>query len=344
VSRRLAALLLAGLLGSCLGEADTAASTEAGARLDLASGGSQQGAGAPSRAELPAVLPPEDFLLTQQRLFRVRDAEGRYEVFQEALHADGAGSFQLEVLGHQAPGSQGMNQPSVEWQAAYEFRQRYLVHYRDLHRGDESRVRRNFVWEVLPGSELVAGRAATRHRATNRYGYGSVELVVDDELGLLLGWTVFDETGVVLRSLETTALDLDPDHGGVGWSGPAAPEQPYRGAIDAPTLGFVPLSVRYAPAGYFPVEEKMVLTEQVFGTQVPNLHVEVLSDGLHLLLVAQQGDSGSVGGNQIHRSLLQVVDLGGVRVVQGAVGSHQVYAVGTAPLIELEGTWASAGH
>ncbi len=340
------ALVLTLGLGACFGSssgAGAAADPTDPGRLSQAAGGSSNEATAPSAVRLPDFAAPESMLLDQERLFRVRNPEGTLDTFRELLSADGSGEFRLELTGVQHAGSNSMLAPSLDWQALYDRRQRYLVRYRDLHRGEEDRLRRNYVWETVAGSTSLAGRSCTQYLATSRYGYGSVELYVDDQLGLLLGWAVRDEAGLLLSSVETTSLDLAPDHAGTVWSTPAAPEQPYRGPIDNATLGFGPLELRYAPAGYFSVEEKIVLTEQVYGTQIPNLHLEVMSDGLNVILAAQQGDTGLVSGNLINKILMQVTDLGGVWVVEGPIHSNRVYVVGSAPLEELEGVWTSAG-
>ncbi|RMH04880.1 MAG: hypothetical protein D6702_02020 [Planctomycetota bacterium] len=342
----LIALFLAPWLGSCLGGSSSGAGAAAapGAENALAGQGGPGLAAGAAAHHLPTFRAPEEFLLEAERLYRVRDAAGAYEVFREVLRADGQGQFALELTGHQPAGAAAIGPPSLDWQARYEFRQRFLVHFRDLHRGSEESLRRNYVWEELPGSVTMAGRSCSRHLVTNRYGYGSIELTIDDQLELLLGWVVRDETGQELSSLETTALNLAPNLTGVTWSAPAAPIQPYRGPIDDPVLGFTPLSLHYAPAGYFPTEERMVLTEQVFGTSIRNFHVEVLHDGLQTILIGQQGGNGTGPGGPIQKTIIKLSDLGGVRVVEGPIGARQVCVLGTAPMQELRATWNSTSQ
>jgi len=340
----LPALALTLGLGACFGSgsATTENSFDGDTRALSSGAGSVSGASG-SELLLPGFVSPEEMKLRAERHYQVRNSEGELEVFLETLSADGQGNFRLDLDGHQPAGASVMHQPSLDWEATYERRQRYLVNFRDLHRGEDERIRRNYVWETLPGTILVAGRSCVTHRATSRYGYGKIELVVDEQLDLLMGWSVFDEVGQLMSSIETVSIDLAPVFGSITWSVQAAPEQPYRGAIDVPALGFQPLQVHYAPAGYFSLEQKMLLTEQVFGTDVPNLHVEVLDDGLQVILVAQQGDNGYVSGHLLDKVLVQFADLGGVRVAEGPIGSHRVYVVGSAPLEELQATWISTG-
>ena len=339
--RALPVLALALGLGACFGSGS--ATPERGSDADamtLGSSGSASGALA-GELHLPAFLSPEQMLLRVDRHYKVRTPSGGVDTFLESLAADGLGSFRLDLIGYQPAGAAAMLPPDLDWLATYERRQRFLVRFRELHRGEEERMRRNYLWETLPNTTTVAGRSCLTYRATSRYGYGSIELVVDEQLDLLLGWTVYDESGSLMSSVETVSLDLSPVLSQVTWSVPAAPEQPFRGPVDLPTLGFLPLQVHYAPAGYFSLEEKMLLTEQVFGTEIPNLHVEVLSDGLQVILVAQQGENGTGSGVLLDRILMQIADLGGVRVVEGPVGGHKVYVAGTAPMKELRATWIS---
>lgn len=334
--------LLSLVLGACSGGVSSRAQAAPSADSLQSSGGS--GGVAPSADPQVAFVAPEIPHLRQQRIFSIRDSSGSFARFLETLWADGTGNFALLLDAVQEPGAAGFDTPSDEWAANYLRRQRFLVHFREPHFASAERVRRNYAWRTLPGTTTVAGRDATTHRATNRHGYGSLELVLDQATDLLLGWTVRDEQGQILSSLETVEFALDPIiPPDLAWSEPAVPELPYRGPIDDPILGFSPLSVRYAPAGFFSVEQRIILAEQLYGSLFPNLHLEVLGDGLQVILVAQQGTSAASIGGLLKKHLLLVEDHGGVRVVEGPIQRHHVYVVGTAPAIELRAVWTSAG-
>jgi hypothetical protein len=278
---------------------------------------------------------PKDTLLRQARTYEVIDANGRSDRFQEVLWADGLGQFSLDVVGVAEDDSVAFSAPGTFWQSSYITRQRYLVHYRDFRIHNENRVRQNYTWTELPGTVSMAGRTCVRYLAESIYSLGSVEFVVDQQSNLVMGWTRRDSAGALVCQLSTDSLDETPDLSNVLWSQPIAPDQDYNGPTDDSLLGFSPNPVIYYPAGFSHGEQRIVLAQMTYGSQMPNLHMEILSDGLVNMMVAQQLRTGSPGGVFPEVVLAREAEVGGIRVMEGDVRSVRTYVVGSLPSQEL---------
>ena len=308
---------------------------------------SQQSSGAhtnlnPSWIPFPTLAYPEDRLVKQTRLWQVANDSGSYDFFRENFYADGLGQIALSLEELDLGSSGVFSLPSNLWQATYLHRQRYLVRYRDLHLGTESLVRSGYEIQSLPAPRTVSGRSGVVWKATSRFGYGKIEFVVDQLDDLLLEWSRFDSNGVLLASMTTESLDPNPDLSSVLWSEAAAPEQPYTGSADDPLLGFSPMSQAYVPAGFVEQSQRMILTEQVFGTLVPNIHLVVYFDGVRYFMVAQQSPESHVSDPQA-RALAVKSEFGGIRLLEGAISGAHLYVIGSLPWQELLAVYGSAG-
>ena len=289
---------------------------------------------------LPSVVYPEQENLRVERHLGVLNSAGRMTWQHEALHADGAGEFRLDLLGVALDNPMGFSLPSDIQFAAFDRRQRYLVSFRDLHFGNSLRVRQNYEWHEEFGVPTVAGVLCDRYSATSRFGFGAVEFVIAADTRLLMGWSLRDTEGQITMTSTTVSLDWAPDHTGIAWSTPAAPNQAYTGsAADIATLGFEPTPARYIPQGFATSEERMVLVETIF-PDILNLHLDVLDDGLRTLFFAQQrnitrggGPGQSTGTGQLAGA--RYSDLGGIRVVEGLFDGREIFIVAPLPTDEL---------
>ncbi|MFQ5747909.1 MAG: hypothetical protein ACE5H3_00460 [Planctomycetota bacterium] len=290
---------------------------------------------------LPKVRYPEEFLVQVDRLVEMRSREGVLQGYQEQFLSDGQGNFRLDLKGFRPGQGQGLVAPSPLQADTWERRQRFLVHYRDLHLGPQRAALGNYEFTSLPGTFPVAGRDGDKFEAVSRHGLGRVEFVVDRQTRLLLQWAFYSPGGELLGRLTTQTLQKNPDLNGVLWSTRAVDEAPYRGEIDNPILGFAPLKVRYAPDGFALKRQRLLLSAPTTG----NLLLEVFSDGLRTLFVAQQkGDPALIGeayrsglnGGKPARSLFARESLvGAVRVFEGDVFGRSVFVVGPVGRDEL---------
>ncbi len=336
------------LLGSCFGGGSgwsSAGSSPTGRMAATAGGGAGPDRAASTGLHLPSILSPEERLIRQTRIYWVKDGAGQQLAFQETLTADGLGSFALSLDAVQEAGQTSLQPPSAIWLSTYDWRQRYLVHYRDVHVGDEVLIRNAYHWTDLGDIGTVeGGRPCHSYLAESRYGYGSIRLEVDQVEGVLLGWTISDGSGVEISRLEATVVDYAPVVSGMVWSTPPVPERPYLGAVDDPLLGFSPYAAHYFPGGFEAAGERLILAEGVYGSSVPNLYAEILNDGLRNVLLAEQTDPSSVGKGLGAVSFAKQVDLGGVRVVDGHRVGLAVFVVGTLPMDELLATYRSVSR
>ncbi len=295
----------------------------------------------PAAIPFPALAYPEDRLVKQTRLWQVRNDTNTFDLFRESLIADGVGQFALN-LEELDLGSTGVfAMPSTLWQATYQHRQRYLVRYRDFHLGSESQVRSGFQVQSLPIPRIVSGRTGRVWRVTSRYGYGEVEFVVDQQDDFLLGWSRFDSAGNLIASMTTESLESNPNLTNVVWSQIAAPEQPYTGPADNSILGFAPVEQVYLPAGFVEQDQRMVMTEQVFGTSVPNIHLAVFYDGVRHLMVAQQSPGSQYPDPQT-QALAIKSEIGGIRLLDGPVPGAHLFVIGSLPWQELLAIYGSS--
>tara|TARA_B100001964_G_scaffold241750_1_gene314878 strand:+ start:1157 stop:2179 length:1023 start_codon:yes stop_codon:yes gene_type:complete len=306
-----------------------------GARLSYTSGQSGNIGVAAAALPLADFVYPEDATLRQDRTYEVVDASGNLDRYREILWADGTGQFSLEIAGVAEDGLPSFSAPDAFWQSSYLTRQRYLVHYRDFRIHNENQVRRNYTWSELPGTTTMAGRNCSRYLAESVYSLGSVEFVMDQQSKLILGWIRRDGAGNLVCQMSTDALNETPNLSGVVWSQAIAPEQEYNGPPDDNLLGFSPNPVIYYPAGFSHGVQRIILSQVTYGSQIPNLHLEVLRDGLVNIMVAQQLEVIGGGGAFPEIIIAREAEIGGIRVMEGDVQSIRTYVIGSLPSQEL---------
>ncbi len=291
--------------------------------------------------ELPFVRYPEEFRADENRLVELRSGGGPLQGYQERFLSDGQGNFRLDLKGFRPGQGQSMVSPTSLQTDTWERRQRFLVHYRDLHLGPQRAAMRNYDFFHVPGAFPVAGRAGEKFEARSRRGLGRVEFVVDQQTRMLLQWAFYSPSGELLGRLTVQTIQKNPDLTGVLWSARAVDEAPYRGSIDNPLLGFSPLKVRYVPDGFALKRRRVLLSSPI----TDNLLLDVFSDGLRTLFVAQQkGDPAllsetyrlGLDGGKPARSLFARESLvGAVRVFEGDVFGLNVFVVGPVSRDEL---------
>ena len=294
-----------------------------------------------SSIEIPEFQYPEELNVQLTRELRIFDSYGRTERFAENFSSDGAGQIALTATNYAGFGVSTWSAPSTQLLASYYDRQSYLVKYRDLHLGSSVSLHRNFRWTEQPGIVHVAGIDCRRINAKSVEGLGDFEFVATVDTGLLLGWTSFDPQGNPLMQLETTAINLAPNHSSVLWAVPAVAEHPYVDRIDEPKLGFPPGSPQYLPPGFYLLEKRLLLANGVmagFG----NIHAAMYTDGIHLLFVAQQRIVAAPAMNYLAgASLVKEASTGGIRVAEGDLPGRRIYVVSQLPTEELETVFGS---
>ena len=317
------------LLPSCL-------PTETGS---VAIGSSQSASAPPSESSaspfsLPVVTHPETMLVRAERLLTQASPSGESERIREILWADGQGAFRLDVDAFSAYASGPLNPPPPLLVASYRDRQRYLIRFRDIRLGLPEIVHKNWVWETLPETYALAGVACTQHRATSRHGFGTVTLQVNPANSVLMGWEILDGRGELIRRLETTTLDFNPDVSSIVWSSAVAAERDWEEGDEA-LLGVTPLQARYLPPGFEFTSERLVEASQSL-SGVPDIHFQVSSDGLLPLIIAQhQAQNASGGGAPGEIETARWSRYGGIQVVEGQIAGRQAYLVSTLEPDEL---------
>ena len=291
--------------------------------------------------EVPAFEYAESLNLHTTRQLSIFDNLGRAERFHEDMHSDGAGQVALGVLDYASFGVSTWSTPTSQLESSYFNRQAYLLKYRDLHLGSEFSLHRNFRWTEAPGVVQMAGEDCKVYHARSVHGLGDFDLVVTVATNLLLGWTSLDALGQPVMQLETLTMDESPTHNGVAWASAAVPEQPYTDVVDEPLLGFTPVDAQYLPPGFYLVEKRLLLANGLtsgFG----NIHAAVYTDGIHLLLVAQQKYTNSPAMTILSGpSLVKHADVGGIRVAEGDIPGKRLYVVSQLPTEELQTIFGS---
>ncbi len=294
-----------------------------------------------SEWSLPEVVYPEQENVRIERHVGILNTTGRMVWQQEDFRSDGQGEFRVDLTGVAVDYPVDFATATDIQIGVFDRRQRYLVRFRDLHFGDALRVRQNYTWREELGVVTVAGTLCDRYYATSRFEFGSVEYLIASDSRLLMGWTLRDKEGLVTMTSKTISVEWSPDHSNIVWSIPASPTQSYTGsASDIAILGFEPTAARYVPAGFSTADEQIVLIETVF-PDIPNLHLDVLNDGLRTLFFAQQrnvtrgGGPGQSGGTTGQLSGALYSELGGIRALEGLFEGREIYIVAPLPTDEL---------
>lgn len=334
------ALLLPALLAAASCQ-PTTSTAQPGSTQAVSAQTQQLGAGSlNSSASSQLFLSPEQFQVGIRRRVTMATAEGQ-QVFVEQLHCDGQGNLCLKVE-LQGPDYQSLTLPSAELADQYELRQLYFVRYRDLHITDAAVFAASYTTVEAPQVQTVAGRVARSITATSIHGYGSFELLVDQATDMLLGWTHRDAAGSVIAEYLPLEVSYTPDLQMVVWATSDIPSQPYYGPADNALLGIAPNTAGYIPAGFVTVAKQILFTGSAVASRA-NMHVELLTDGLQYLFVAQQRSHVGSTGGQTGLDLKSGGDfvaatastVGPITVIEASDTARRVFVVGPAIQDEL---------
>lgn len=252
--------------------------------------------------------------------------------FHEVLLADGDGNFRLdpvEVLDEQDP---RWDPAPLQLLAEYEARGRFLVRFRDPHLGHPHAYGTNYDWYRDLQPHQVAGRACTLWAGRSRYGFGGIDLLVDDASGVVLGWTLLNQGMSKRASGRVTALDLDPDLDGVQWQGRAVASETYEPDLHAQRLGFTPFTPTYLPPGFYIKSQEVLASGPLLG-EPHDMHVFLLHDGVLPLFVVQQ-KSGSAPDDQ-PVTTARHSRVAGIEMYEGRIEGIETWVTGTLPAVEL---------
>lgn len=334
-------LLLPSILFACEGQqaAKTASeSTSSAGQLAASAPGTpglQQAPGGRQVRVLPDVVYPEDVAVDIVRLTELRDPAGQLQQLQEYLLSDGLGHTQLTLHGVAAQPGELLAHPTPVLSDRYLAQQGYYIKYRDLHLGVSSAVWQNYQVNLEAASVSIAGIDCEHYTLTHRHGMGNAEFFLDPASRLLLGWTLFDPSGLPTARLRTQSVNWSPNLGGASWPVPLVSEQDYAGSSDDHLLGLAPLTPSYLPQGYYLTEARVLFTDALlpgFG----NLLVERYTDGVRQLFLAQHERQPTVGFQPLAAiTHIRLSDLGGLRIAEGDPTRRRLYVVGDLPLSEL---------
>ncbi len=252
------------------------------------------------------------------------------------LTADGQGQVRLDLTGAWDPAAQSWSLPDPLLETLYAPRTFFLLRHRDLHLGHPHGLYSNYEWIPQPGTVQVAGRDCLRMRARSLRGAGDVEFVSETATGLLLAWTMWDETGAhVTARLTTTSMVERPDLTGVQWARDVVPEEPYEAARHDARLGMTPRATSAPPAGFYVASRTFVDTGRLLAT-VPNLYVEEWTDGVRSLFLAQYKaqlppPNTPTGLHTVLRS-----QEGGIHVAEADLEGIHAFALGHLPTDSLD--------
>ncbi len=333
-----------GLLFLACGPAQPTASS-AGTSLALSSGSGSVSSQAQTSGQqifVPEFVYPEDQLLSAHRDLQVRNSSGVLERMQEVLLADGQGHSRLDVIQYSPGLMQPYQSPSSQLVLNYENRMRFLIRYRDAHLGARAALLQNYRWTEDPVHVQVAGVDCVRYTAQSKHDMGDVEFLADAQTGLLLGWTFFANNGQILLKLETTQLNFAPNLTGVVWSSPLVGDQPYVDPADRALLGYTPRFPQYLPPGFYR-QESWLRFSAGFYPGMSDMLVEIYSDGLHLVFVAQHEQTQMGQGLQFANKVVDVrqTDLGGIRLAEGDLGNRRLYVSSMLSMVEIQTIFGS---
>jgi len=323
------ALTLASCLGGGAGSRGIRGQNGGQNAATAGASGPGAGAGAVDLA-LAAIVAPHEALLTAERWVQLPNASGGIDSFFERLDADGQGGMRLQLKAGVGPGGRSF-QPTPEQIVIHESRQRFLLRYRDFRIRDLALLKANYDCEEVPGVHTAAGRDARNFRLVSKFGFGRAELEVDRATNVLLGWSWFNAAGTRIERLETMSVDFAPDHTGVQWSSASVNEEVYEPSLHEARLGFSPLRFGYAPQGFTLVREGF-FDAPAAGLGFPALYLAVLSDGMNVVLVAQQQGERKPGTPPIKPRMGYTLShsfLGGVRVLEGEPYGRRAFVVGS---------------
>jgi hypothetical protein len=262
------------------------------------------------------------------------EKDGSEEHLYERFYADGTGQSSLELM-LVGDGISTPNPPTADVAMLHHDRQIFLALYRNLSVTDAAMATDNYTWFETLGSHTIGGHTCTKYFLDSKFNIGDAELWIDDATNVILGWTLFDPKDNILQRLEASVVDYNPDLSQVQWAVPPIASQPYDPWTSNPQLGFKPHRLVYAGPGFDSTKQSMLLSQSLFPS-VKNMHLNMLTDGLRTLFVAQQlppewavQPKGFRMGNVSHARV------GGVSVLEGLVSGRWVFAVGSLEFDDL---------
>lgn len=290
-----------------------------------------------SMVQLDAV--PKVNALTSQPVmmeweFTSVEKDGTEERLLERFYADGTGQSSMELLGV-SDGINAFTPPAADVAMLHDSRQIYLALYRNLSVTNSVMAGDNYTWFEIHGSFTIGGQTCTKFFLDSKFGIGDAELWIDDATNVILAWTLFDPQDKVLQRLEASVVDYNPNLSQVNWAVPPVASQPYDPWTSNPQLGFKPHRLVYAGPGFDSSKQSMLLTQSLFPS-VKNIHLNMLTDGLRTVFVAQQRPpEWAVQPKGYRMGSVSHARVGGVSVLEGLVSDRWVFCVGSLQFDDL---------
>ncbi|MDP6963145.1 MAG: hypothetical protein QGF46_03160 [Planctomycetota bacterium] len=297
-------------------------------------------------ASAPEILYPEQFdVYIEREVEAISNVHpDQYHGFREIFRANGQGDFLLNVIERRLAGNSGYSPASSELHITYQDQQRYMVKYRDLHLGVQNGLSANFRWKEDPALKQMAGLDCILYSAESKHGLGDVDLYVDANTGMLLGYTYYDNVGEITLKLETTLVELSPTHPAVTWSSSLVDEEYYNPGANNIELDFDLSEPSYLPPGFYKRSARVLDSFDLF-PGMGNTHVALYSDGIHQLFVAQHSydEPTTVGASVLQTTITtaRFSEAGGIRMVEGNPPHKRVYVVGQMPRDEIHTVFSS---
>lgn len=272
--------------------------------------------------------------LMMQWEFYSHEKDGSMEHLIERFYADGTGQSSLELLAI-GDGITAPVPPAVDVAMLHDSRQIFLALYRNLSVTNADMVSDNYTWFETHGTHVIAGQNCTKYLLDSKFNIGDAELWIDDNTDVILAWTLFDPKGHELQSLSATNVSYSPDLNSVNWAVPPVASQPYDPWTSNDQLGFRPHRLVYAGPGFDSKKQSMLLSQSLFPS-VKNIHLNMLTDGLRTVFVAQQMPPEWAVQPKGHRmGSVSHARVGGVSVLEGLVSERWVFCVGSLEFQDL---------
>jgi len=266
--------------------------------------------------------------------FTSYEPDGSTEHLHEHFYGDGTGQVSL-ALDTIASGSGQPAPPDAGINLIHQNRQIFLSLYRNISVTDNELADTNYSWWQDLGSFSVAGMPCDRYVLDSVFGIGDAEILVDQQTGLILSWKLFDPAGDPLMEMDAAFVNYQPDFGSVVWAVPQVASQPYDPWTSDAIMGFEPLRLVYGGPGFNLDAQSMLLTNAQF-PEINNLHLNMLTDGLRTVFVAQQEPPEWVPQSKVYRmSSLSHARSGGVSILEGLISGNWVFCVGSIPVDDL---------
>ncbi len=262
------------------------------------------------------------------------EKDGTEEHLFERFYGDGTGQVSLDLLAV-SDGLSNSSPPAPDVDMLHNDRQIYLSLYRNLSIIDPVMAGDNYTWYETHGSHVIGGQVCTKYFLDSKFDIGDVDLWIDNATDVILAWNLYDPNDNVLQKLEASVVDYNPNLSAVTWAVPQVASQPYDPWTSNTQLGFKPHRLVYGGPGFDSSEQSMLLTQSMF-PEVKNLHLNMLTDGLRTVFVAQQlPPEWAVQPKGFRMGSISHARVGGVSVLEGVVSGRWVFCVGSIPFEDL---------